>query len=307
MQKVYTHLNNSADKDKDKGIKTTPVPVTDPKKADKIREADKKRFEKLNKMGTAMLIGFLLLTGLYYQDMPVIGVVGVKADPANTPPLHQDQGLGGSFLPVLEKDRPSTQHAIEPKPGTDQSRTRRTDFPIANDHQSSVRRGFILSNDLTLNNAKSPLSGVLERVIHNWEMPVNSEILDVNKLNLEWKNEQDFIEKIKQKSLDRPLTLVTLQLQEFMESSGKDLYNLVPQNKARIKLTMRGVDPQSNRLIFEETIVKEVSQDNWAHYEPTHSTKENESPAVYDYSLAMKQALEETSNEIISILHKYFP
>jgi len=307
MQKAYTHLNNSADKDKDKGIKTTPVPVNDPKKADKIREADKKRFEKLNKIGTAMLIGFLLLTGLYHHDMPVIGVVGVKADPANTPPLHQDQGLGGSFLPVLEKDRPSIQQTIEPKPGTDQIRTRRTNYPIANGNQSSVRRGFILSNNLALNNAKSPLSGVLERVIHNWEMPVNSEILDVNKLNLEWKNEQDFIEKIKQKSLDRPLTLVTLQLQEFMESSGKDLYNLVPQNKARIKLTMRGVDPQSNRLIFEETIVKEVTQDKWAHYEPTHSALESESPAVYDYSLAMKQALEETSNEIINILHKYFP
>lgn len=307
MQKFYTHPNNSADKDKGKGIKTTPVPVNDPQKADKIREADKKRFEKLNKIGTAMLIGFLLLTGLYHHDMPVIGVVGFKADPANTPPLHQDQGLGGSFLPVLEKDRPAIQQTIEPKSGADQTSTRRVDFPIANDHESSVRCGFILSNNLALNNAKSPLSGVLERVIHNWEMPVNTEMLDVNKLNLEWKNEQDFIEKIKQKSLDRPLTLVTLQLQEFMESSGKDLYNLVPQNKARIKLIMRGVDPQSNRLIFEETIVKEVTQDKWAHYEPTHSAVENESPTVYDYSLAMKQALEETSNEIISILHKYFP
>ncbi|WP_373550184.1 hypothetical protein [Haliscomenobacter sp.] len=306
MQKIYPHLNNSADKDKDKGIKTPPVPVNDPKRADKIREADKKRFEKLNKIGTAMLIGFLLLTGLYYHDMPVIGAVGVKADPANTPPLHQDQGLGGSFLPVHDHDRPTTQQPTEPKPGTDHTSTRRVDFPVADDNQSNVRRGFILSNNLALNNAKSPLSGVLERVIHNWAMPINTELLDVNKLNVEWKNEQDFIEKIKQKSLNRPLTLVTIHLQEFMESSGKDLYNLVPQNKARIKLTMRGVDPQSNRLIFEETIVKEVTQDSWAHYEPVHSP-EIESTAVYDYSLAMKQALVETSNEIITLLHKYFP
>lgn len=307
MQKVYTPLNNSADKDKNKGIKTTPVPVNDPKRADKIREADKKLFEKLNKIGTAMLIGFLLLTGLYYHDMPGIGRVGAKADPANTPPLHQDQGLGGSFLPVPDHDRPSTQQEIESKPGTDNTNTRRVDCPIANDDDLTVRRGFILSNNLALNNAKSPLSGVLERVIHDWEVPLNTDLLDVNKLNLEWKNEQDFIEKIKQKTLNRPLTLVTLHLQEFMESSGKDLYNLVPQNKARIKLTMRGVDPQSNRLIFEETIVKEVIQDNWAHYEPAHSAVENEMPTVYDYSLAMKQALAETSNEIINLLNKYFP
>ena len=307
MQKVYTHLNNSADKDKDKGIKTTPVPVNDPKRADKIREADKKRFEKLNKIGTAMLIGFLLLTGLYYHDMPGIGVIGVKADPANTPPLHRDQGLGGSFFPVHDLDQRTTQEPTESKLGTDHTSTRRVDDPIADDSKSKVRHGFILSNNLAVNNVKSPLTGVLERVVQDWEMPVNTDILDVNKLNLEWKSEQDFIEKIKQKSLNRPLTLVTLHLQEFMESSGKDLYNLVPQNKARIKLTMRGVDPQSNRLIFEETIVKEVTQDNWAHYEPVHSAVETETPVVYDYSLAMKQALVETSNEIISILHKYFP
>lgn len=306
MQKVYPHLNNSADKDKNKGIKTTPVPVNDPKRADKIREADKKLFEKLNKIGTAMLIGFLLLTSLYYHDMPGIGVIGVKADPANTPPLHQDQGLGGSFLPVPDQEHPSTQQTIESKKATDDTRTKRVDPPTANNERINVRHGFILSSDWTTNNARSPLSGVLERVIQNWEMPLNTELLDVNKLNIEWKNEQDFIEKIQQKNLARPLTLVTLHLQEFMESSGKDLYQLVPQNKARIKLTMRGVDPQSNQLIFEETIVKEVTQDNWAHYESVHSA-ESERPAVYDHSLAMKQALTETSNEIINLLHKYFP
>ncbi|WP_421795361.1 hypothetical protein [Haliscomenobacter sp.] len=306
MQKVYPHLNNSADKDKSKGIKTTPVPVNDPKRADKIREADKKLFEKLNKIGTAMLIGFLLLTSLYYHDMPAIGVIGVNADPANTPPLHQDQGLGGSFLPVPDQEHASTQQTIDSKKATDDTRTKRVDLPTANNERINVRHGFILSSDWTTNNARSPLSGVLERVIQNWEMPLNTELLDVNKLNIEWKNEQDFIEKIQQKNLARPLTLVTLHLQEFMESSGKDLYQLVPQNKARIKLTMRGVDPQSNQLIFEETIVKEVTQDNWAHYESVHSA-ESERPAVYDHSLAMKQALTETSNEIINLLHKYFP
>lgn len=306
MQKDYTHLNNSADKDKNKGIKTTPVPVNDPKRADKIREADKKLFEKLNKIRAAMLIGFLLFTCLYYNNMPVTGSIGVKADPANTPPLHKDQGLGGSFLPVPAQNPTSKQNLGKARSGLEHSKTRKDDYPVVHERNASTKRGFILSNNSVTQNAKSPIFGVLKCVIHDWEMPLNTELLDVNKLGLEWKNEQDFVEKIRQKIPNRPLTLVTLHLQEFIESSGKDLYSLTPQNKARIKLTMRGVDPQSNKLIFEETIVKEIVQDNWAHYEPIHSSVETETTG-YDYSLAMKQAMAETSNEIISLLHKYFP
>lgn len=301
MQKVYLHFHKNVEKDKPKEPKTTPVPV-DPKRAGQVREADKKLFEKLNKIGAAMLIGFLLFTNL--PDQYKVGL-GFAAHPSHTPPQHHNQGLGGTLLPV-------------PEVGVEPAQDRRTDRPKAVFYQpiqqaestipppADTRCDFVLCEHVSTNQAASPLSGVLETVLSNWKAPINTEILNVNQLEIEWKNELDFIEKIQQRNLNRPLTLVTLELQEFKESSGKDLYTLVPENKARIKLTMRGLDAASKRLLFEETVEREIIQSQWANYENSLDTGQS-NRHIYPYSLAMKQALLETSNEIITLLHKYFP
>lgn len=303
MQKVYLHLHKNVEKDQPKEPKTAPVPVNDPKRAGQVREADKKLLEKLNKIGAAILIGILLFTNL--PDQYKAGL-GFDAHPTHTPPLHHDQGLGGIILPVPEVGVEPTQDHRTDRPKTVfyqpiQQQAKSTIPPPAD-----TRCDFVVCEHISTNKTTSPLSGVLETVIDNWNTPVNTEILDVGKLELEWKNELDFIEKIQQKNLTHPLTLVTLELQEFKESSGKDLYTLVPENRARIRLILRGLDATSRQLIFEETIEREIVQSQWANYENNRDT----SPAdlhMYNYSLAMKQALLETSNEIITLLHKYFP
>lgn len=307
MQKVYLHLHNSADKDKKKEIKTTPVPVKDPKRAGQVREADKKLFEKLNKIGTAMLIGFMLMYACYHQDITaVFAGLGLDAQPAHTPPTHQDQGLGLTLRPIPDGTTPVQQTLPEQRNTTKRSLDRTVQPTTIQVVPPDTRCNFVICERSSGGGAGSPLSGVMDLVVNNWNAPANTAILDVEKLGLEWKNELDFIEKLKQQNGDRPLTIVTLELQEFRESSGKELYTLLPENKAKIKLILRGVDAASQTLLFEETIEKDVVETQWANYSSKIDSSQFLTP-IYPYSLAMKQALVQTSSEIIHLLYKYFP
>lgn len=309
MQKVYLHLHNSADKDKKKEIKTTPVPVKDPKRAGQVREADKKLFEKLKKIGPAMLIGFMLMYVCYHQDITaVFAGLGLDAQPAHIPPVHQDQGLGLTLLSTPVVEAPAKQTLPKQRNKTKHNTAQTVQPTTIQVVPLGTRCNFVICERSSDGGAESPLSGVMELVLDNWNTPANTDVLDVEKLGLEWKNELDFIEKLKQRNgdRDRPLTIVTLELQEFRESSGKELYSLIPENKASVKLILRAMDAASQHLLFEEIIEKDIVQTQWANY--NHQLDSSQySTSTYAISLAMKQALVQTSNEIITLLNKYFP
>lgn len=307
MQKVYLHLHNSADKDKKKEIKTTPVPVKDPKRTGQVREADKKLFEKLNKIGTAILIGFMLMCVCYHQDITaVFAGLGLDAQPAHTPPVHHDQGLGLTLLSTPVVEAPAKQTLPKQRNKTKHNTVQTVQPTTIQVVPPDTRCNFVICERSSGGGAESPLAGVMDLVLDHWNTPANTDVLDVKNLGLEWKNELDFIEKLKQQNGGRPLTIVTLELQEFRESSGKALYTLTPENKARVKLILRGMDAASQHLLFEETIEKDIVQTQWANYDHQLDSSQH-STSTYAISLAMKQALVQTSNEIITLLNKYFP
>jgi len=46
---------------------------------------------------------------------------------------------------------------------------------------------------------------------------------------------------------------------------------------------------------------------DWGRYEQLETSDLSEDNTTYTYSKAMRQALEQTTDDIISLLHKYFP
>jgi hypothetical protein len=106
MQKAHSNLNISADKDKLKEPKTPTVPVTDPKKAPIVRDADQKAFERLKTIKKASAVALLVASCLWYYGMPPSSrtVTGVERYTPANPGLNKQHSAsppGHAMLPPV--------------------------------------------------------------------------------------------------------------------------------------------------------------------------------------------------------------
>jgi len=313
MQNAHSNLNISADKDKLKEPKTPTVPVTDPKKAQIVREADKKALEKLKTI-KASAIALLVASCLWYGMPPSSRTVsGVERYTYVNPGLydkHSASPPGHAMLPpvvpvpiypndVNNKDKIVQNKSIDR--GFEDSRYRiNRDLEV----QSPAFNLFI-GDELNEKNQHSPLYTILKTVVEQCKNSKNCALIDC------FSSEESSIQTriLSDIQLKTPVSnvpiLIDFELKEYCQSSTKPLFNETPQNSARIKLVMRATDVRLNRIIFEEMIDQEVTQDGWANYE----LSENQSDAnslVYENSNAMKKVQMQISQEILSIINKYF-
>lgn len=313
MQKATTHLNNSNDKNKEKEIKTTPVPVENPKKAEKLREADKKLMKKIIESTGLFVVG-LLLSCIWLSDVNWGSIAGAMYTgvPAHTPPLHQDQGL--NTLPTTDfgTDKGEPSRPIKSFKGKDEiirSETSRSfaDKNIVSEIEQE-KYGIVFSDHQYALDFNSPIYNLVEMVNKKWKTPMNLDLLALNKIeNVQNNSNHGFYLDGTQTEQYQHLILITFELKEFTESSSKALYSLTPQNKAQIKLVLRGVDARSQTMLFEQEIAHETKIMDWANYQPIATDTILHTNKNYAHSEAMHQALELTSKDIISILNKYFP
>ena len=315
MSKATTHLNNSSDKDKEKEIKTTPVRVENPKKAEKLHEADKKLMKKIIESTGLIMVG-LLLSCIWLYDVNWGSIDGTiyTGVPAHTPPLHQDQGL--NTLPRTDfgtdQGEPLTSRSIKSFKGKDEIIRNETSRSFANKNTISEieqeKYGIVFSDHQYALNFNSPIYNLVEMVNKKWKTPMNLDLLALSKIEgVQNSSNQGFYLDGTQTDRYQHLILITFELKEFKESSSKALYSLTPQNKAQIKLVLRGVDARSQTMLFEQEIAHEAKIMDWANYQPIATDTILHTYKNYAHSEAMHQALELTSKEIISILNKYFP
>jgi hypothetical protein len=314
MQKAHSNLNISADKDKLKEPKTPTVPVTDPKKAPIVREADRKALEKLKTI-KASAIALLVASCLWYGMPPSSRLVsgGEKYTYAN-PGLnnkHSASPPGHAMLPpvvpvpiypndVNNKDKIVQSKSIDR--GLKDGRYRITqDLEV----QSPAFNLFI-GDELNEKNQHSPLYTVLKTVVEQCKNSKNCTLID-RFSNEESNSQTRFLSDIQLKTpVSSVPILIDFELKEYCQSSTKPLFNETPQNSARIKLVMRATDVRLNKIIFEEMIDQEVTQNGWANYEISEE-QNHEKSLVSENSNAMKAAQVQLTKEILSILDKYFP
>jgi hypothetical protein len=314
MQKAHFNLNISADKDKLKEPKTPIVPVTDPKKAQIVRDADKKALEKLKTI-KASAIALLVASCLWYGMPPSSRTVLGEARHT-----HADPGLNNkhSVSPFGHAMRPPVipvpifPNDLNNKDKIDQDETTGKDFK---DTRYSINQNLevqspafhiFIGDELNEKNQHSPLYFVLKNVVEQCKNSKNCALID--RLSSEESSIQThFLADIQHKTpVSNVPILIDFELKEYCQSSTKPLFNETPQNSARIKLVMRATDVRLNRIIFEEMIDQEVTQNGWANYEISEE-QNHEKSLVSENSNAMKAVQVQLTKEIISILDKYFP
>ena len=324
MQKATTHLHNNTDKDKMKEIKTTPVPVVNPKKADKLRDADKKLLKKIIETTMPIVVG-LLLSCLWLYDVNLGSTSGgisiFTVDHANTPPRHQDRDLGALRTPrqgcekckilpssnSIENKEDNKRNDIAGKSIPDKLQGKYLEKEI-NKELELEKYGLAFCDKKYKLDVVSPVYDLVEILGEKWEKPINSELLSIEKIvKTPTEGSEIFNLNDSKTSRYRQLILITFDLKEFSESSSKDIYSLTPENKARIKLVLRGIDARSQAILFEKELTQEVCVMDWGRYQQIETSDLSDDNTTYAYSKAMRQVLEQTTDDIISLLHKYFP
>lgn len=314
MQKAHSNLNISADKDKLKEPKTPIVPVTEPKKAPIVRKADKKALERL-KIIKASAIALLVASCLWYGMPPSSRTVsGVERYTPANPGLnnqHSASPPGHAMLPpvvpapIYPNDVNNKDKIVQNKPIDGDFKDSRYSINRDLEVQSPAFNLFI-GDELNEKNQHSPLYLILKRVVEQCKNSKNCALID--RFSSEESNSQTrFLSDIQLKTpVSNVPILIDFELKEYCQSSTKPLFNETPQNSARIKLVMRATDVRLNRIIFEEMIDQEVIQNGWANYEIT-GEQNNESSLIYENSNAMKKVQMQISQEILSLIDKYFP
>lgn len=314
MQKAHSNLNISADKDKLKEPKTPIVPVTEPKKAPIVRKADKKAFERLKTI-KASAIALLVASCLWYGMPPSSRTVsGVERYTPANPELnnqHSASPPGHAMLPpvvpapIYPNDVNNKDKIVQNKPIDRDFKDSRYSINRDLEVQSPAFNLFI-GDELNEKNQHSPLYLILKRVVEQCKNSKNCALID--RFSSEESSIQTrFLSDIQLKTpVSNVPILIDFELKEYCQSSTKPLFNETPQNSARIKLVMRATDVRLNRIIFEEMIDQEVIQNGWANYEIT-GEQNNESSLIYENSNAMKKVQMQISQEILSLIDKYFP
>jgi hypothetical protein len=315
MQKAHSNLNISADKDKLKEPKTPTVPVTDPKKAPIVRDADQKAFERLKTI-KASAVALLVASCLWYYGMPPSSrtVTGVERYTPANPGLNKQHSAsppGHAMLPPVVP-APIYPNDFNNKDKIVQSKSIDRDFK---DSRYSIKQdlevqspafNLFIGDELNGKNQHSPLYFILKRVVEQCKNSKNCALID--RFSSEESSIQTrFLSDIQLKTpVSNVPILIDFELKEYCQSSTKPLFNETPQNSARIKLVMRATDVRLNRIIFEEMIDQEVTQNGWANYEIS-GEQNNERSLVSENSNAMKKVQMQISLEILSIIDKYFP
>lgn len=318
MQKAHSNLNISADKDKLKEAKTPTVPVTDPKKAQIVREADKKALEKLKTI-KASAIALLVASCLWYGMPPSSRTVSGERYTHANPGLnnkHSVSPFGHAMrppvipVPIFPNDVNNKDKIAQDK--IDQNKTIGKDFKDSrysiNQNLEVQSPGFklFIGDELNEKNQHSPLYFILKTVVEQCKNSKNCALID-RFSSKESSIQTRFLSDIQLKTpVSNVPILIDFELKEYCQSSTKPLFNETPQNSARIKLVMRATDVRLNKIIFEEIIDQEVIQDGWANYEIT-GEQNNERSLVYENSNAMKKVQMQISQEILSLIDKYFP
>jgi len=244
MQKATTQLQNNTDKDKMKEIKTTPVPVVNPKKADKLHDADKKLLKKIIETTMPFVVGLLLsCIWLYDMNLGSTGSISIyTVDPANTPPRHQDQDLGALPTPGYEYEKckiPPSTTSIENKKDNRRNDLAGKSIPDKlqdknlgkeiNDELGLEKYGLAFCDKKYKLDVVSPVFDLVEILGGKWEKPINSELISIDKIvNIPTLGSEGFNLNDSKTSRYRQLILITFDLKEFSESSSKDIYSLTP-------------------------------------------------------------------------------
>ena len=315
MQNAHSNLNISADKDKLKEPKTPTVPVPEPKKAPIVRDADKKAFERLKTI-KASAVALLVASCLWYYGMPPSSrtVTGVERYTPANPGLtnqHSASPPGHAMLPPVVPV-PIYPNDVNNKDKIVQSKSIDRDFKdsryrIKQDLEvQSPAFNLFIGDELNEKNQHSPLYFILKTVVEQCKNSKNCALID--RFSSEESSIQTrFLSDIQLKTpVSNVPILIDFELKEYCQSSTKPLFNETPQNSARIKLVMRATDVRLNRIIFEEMIDQEVTQNGWANYEISEE-QNHERSLVSENSNAMKAAQVQLTKEILSILDKYFP
>ena len=315
MQKAHSNLNISADKDKLKEPKTPTVPVTDPKKAPIVRDADKKALERLKTI-KASAVALLVASCLWYYGMPPSSrtVTGVERYTPANPGLNKQHSAsppGHAMLPPVVPV-PIYPNDVNNKDKIVQSKSIDRDFK---DSRYSIKQdlevqspafNLFIGDELNEKNQHSPLYFILKRVVEQCKTSKNCTLID--RFSSEESNSQTrFLSDIQLKTpVSNVPILIDFELKEYCQSSTKPLFNETPQNSARIKLVMRATDVRLNKIIFEEMIDQELTQNGWANYEIT-GEQNHERSLVSENSNAMKKVQMQISQEILSLINKHFP
>ena len=310
MQKINTQLHNSTDKDKNKG-KTDPF--LDPKRAKKVLKEDKKLLEKLKKLAAPIIVG-LFLTCLWLGEPLVAPPSAISTNDNNiqssSPNTGQELAPGIHPVPAPESSVNSRRSKKPADPVNHPNLSTKDNHVLETKEKGVEKINFIafLPTSGELQQTKSPVHLLSSMVIDKCRSSLNSEIFDVDELKGTDIGHRFLLEYIKQKNPNlNQLALINFELLELCESSGKELYTLSPENKAHIQLIIRGIDAQSGTILFEETLEKEVIRSDWAKYQRDTLSNGEDKQGGYAISPAMELLLSETADDIISLLHKYFP
>ena len=310
MQKSNTQLHNSTDKDKNKG-KTEPF--LDPKRAKKVLKEDKKLLEELKKLAAPIIVGlFLTCLWLYRPLVPRPSAISINDNNIQNSPPNAGQELAPGIHPVPAPES-SVNSRRSKKPADPVNHpilSTKDNHGLETKEKEVEKINFIafLPTSGELKQPKSPVHLLSSMVIDKCRSALNSEIFDVDELKGTDIGHRFLLEYIQQKNPNlNQLTLIKFELLELCESSGKELYTLSPENKARIQLIIRGIDAQSGTILFEKTLEKEIIRSDWAKYKRDTANSLEDNQAEYTISPAMEILLSETANDIISLLHKCLP
>jgi hypothetical protein len=313
MQKANTQLHNSADKDKIKEPRTQPVPVPKPEKVEKIREADKKFFERLKKLSSSVVVG-VLLTYLWLY-LPLTTQEGALRELSGcaepTPPLLTQAKRGDQYLAAT--DTPEAGGVVQDR-GDKSGINNKLTAPHSKNDLDFTRELAIEEKKNIV--ALLPHSG--DRIPVETPLDLLLKLLKDHSAGFEQTEWIDVLSKLESNPIDvstiyqivqknrkdiQKLTLITFEIKECRESSSKALYTLNPLHTARIQLIVRGIDAESGNVLFEKTIDKERVEEDWAKFPIQEATHEAE--LKYKPSAAMQALLVESATEIIDLLHKY--
>lgn len=311
---IEIDLSKKLDEKKGPEITTPSVPVEQPKWDKKLHEADKKIFKRLGAAKTAIVV--LMIACLWYGQFrhlpPLIKTTpGITSLELKETPIHHS--------PKIEKKMENL--AISPELGVSIPRINPdicfSKPPITNERAGIWKEVsfketsaiiFISGHgscigELDSSTARSPLTPIMDSLGHRITQNQRLKVMQFCSLQASALADAAGVEYEVAKNIPiqvQPL-LLSFELKELTESSGKNWDQVLPNNKAKMSIRVKCSNLRNGELLFEKTMTQQTSLPVWAGFDaPDQPNDEHNLDGSSPARLKVQQGLVDAVYHLIS-------
>ncbi|AEE52863.1 hypothetical protein [Haliscomenobacter hydrossis] len=313
---IEIDLSKKLDEKKGPEITTPSVPVEKPKWDKKLHEADKKIFKRLGAAKTAIVV--LMIACLWYGQFRHIPPL-IKTKPGITYLKLKEKPIHHS--PEIEKKMENL--AISPELGVSIPRIN-PDIcfrkpPITN-IRAEIWKGISFKetsaiifisghgspvSGLSSSLARSPLTPIMDSLGHRIAQNESLKVMQFCSLTASALADSVALQSEIAKNIPDQVQslLLSFELKELTESSGKNWDQVLPNNEAKMSISIKCSNLRNGEVLFEKIMTQQTSLPVWAGF--AAADQPNEEHSLDGSSPARLKVQQELVNAVYHLFSKY--